>query len=301
MKRFLAPLLGLAYCRTVRGWKAVPVKENGLLRRLANTGPYVQFYSDPPPPQDVGCLIVRNSIAVNDNKLILGDCGLPSQAWRYDDGLFRTKLDDNMCMQAGRGGEPKHGMMVRVFACDKDNKLQKFDYDGKGIIKLANTNFCVVYRGVTSNVNEDNIILRDCARGIINWSVGSDEDASDCDPDCPCCSAEWPEFVAAFEGWSGTDTCYERQDPNSRIIALDICEPEFYDPAWWASYIGAYMSVSYYTRGGTPNNPVYYCGDSSSNIQYVTESEGAVCEAMIRNKVDEKGGVCTSDLFECGN
>jgi hypothetical protein len=104
------------------------------------------------------CIIA--SAANKDAALVLGEWGKTSQAWVPDGGLFRTTLNQTMCMQAGRGGTPTGGTKLRIFPCDVDNKYQQFAYNND-TIKLKDTNYCVVFRGVNANVN-DPIILKSC-------------------------------------------------------------------------------------------------------------------------------------------
>lgn len=129
-----------------------------------------------------GCLTVRDSEARNDQKLMLESCNQANQRWDSDDnGLIRTELDNTMCMQGGRG-EPQMGTMMRIFTCDSNNALQKFEsiVDNQGAgekIRLQGTTLCVDHRGVIANVNEDPIILKSCNE------AGSWNDATE--PDTP--------------------------------------------------------------------------------------------------------------------
>lgn len=121
---------------------------------------------------------------------------------------------------------------------------------------------------------------------------------SDCDSGCPCCKSS-PEFLAAVNGYQKTDSCFTRSDTDgSDIIALDLCETSTL--AGFESGLTAYMSVDYANRGGTPTDPVYYCGDSGSDVEFVTQAQGTVCRDVIKSKVEEEGGVC-NDVFECTN
>ena len=119
------------------------------------------------------CAIVKSSNAKADQPLILGSCDKPKQAWKFNatNGLFHSTLNETMCMQAGRGGTPQKGVKMRVFPCNKDNKLQQFAYN-QLTINLKDTNFCVAYRGVTSNVNADPLILKACGAVGDSWSQG---------------------------------------------------------------------------------------------------------------------------------
>lgn len=119
------------------------------------------------------CAIVKDSQAKADKPLILGSCDKPKQAWKLNatSGMVRTILNETMCMQAGRGGTPQKGTKMRVFPCDKDNKLQQFDYN-QLTVKLKNTTLCVAYRGVKANVNTDPLILKNCGSVGDSWSQG---------------------------------------------------------------------------------------------------------------------------------
>mmetsp|Transcript_11210 Transcript_11210/g.21359 ORF Transcript_11210/g.21359 Transcript_11210/m.21359 type:complete len:182 (-) Transcript_11210:135-680(-) len=122
--------------------------------------------------------------------------------------------------------------------------------------------------------------------------------SSKCPLDCPCCNAqEWPEFVAAVEGYGGSpDNCFVRVDETSEIVALNLCETSTL--TGFESSITGYMSMDYEFRGGTANNPVYYCGDSGSDIHLLTEVEGAVCREALEKRVEEENGIC-DNVFEC--
>lgn len=172
MKFVKAALLAIAFMGgEAHGWKTLHAGASQRVRDLTSDDDYVEFFF---AVQDTGCLIVKDSKPRDDQKLMLGTCGLPNQVWKYDNGLLRTRLDAEMCMQAGRKGTPHHGKKLRLFSCNRRNDLQMFEYD-KGVIKLASTNLCVVYRGVHADVNIDPIILVDCdeAGGRINWNVGT--------------------------------------------------------------------------------------------------------------------------------
>jgi len=111
-----------------------------------------------------GCIELEDGEAENDNKLKLGPCN-SNQGWRYDaNGLFHSSFDDSKCMQVARGGTIRDGSKVRVFSCDKNEDGQVFDFnDGGGHISLkSRPNLCVVFRGVTANINKDPIIVKDC-------------------------------------------------------------------------------------------------------------------------------------------
>lgn len=173
MKLLSTIVLIMATLKGVHGWAA-------LRRRVSQEGndplalDYFQLFTD--GPAVTGCLIVEDSRPRADQKLILGECDLSGQEWRLDDdSLYHTKLDDGMCMQAGRGGTPVHGTKLRIFPCDKANNLQHFEgpisetYTGG--IRLKNyPKLCVDWRGVNANINQDPIIVKDCNNVNGGWS-----------------------------------------------------------------------------------------------------------------------------------
>jgi hypothetical protein len=86
---------------------------------------------------------------------------------------FRTKLDDDMCMQAGLGGgRPAGRGNMRLVKCDEHEALQKFEYvvDAGQAIGLVDTDCCVSFAGNKADVNVDPIVLKPCARGNNKWS-----------------------------------------------------------------------------------------------------------------------------------
>ncbi|CAB9522118.1 expressed unknown protein [Seminavis robusta] len=128
------------------------------------------FCNDDADP--VGCLVVADEDPVPGQKLILGHPDL-NHNWKseVDTNLFRTALDFNMCMQAGNGsGPPTEGTSLRLYPCDETNPLQHFDYEGVDIIHVG-SGLCVGFRGDSSHVNVDPIILKDCELVGNNWST----------------------------------------------------------------------------------------------------------------------------------
>ena len=169
MKLLSTIVLIIATFKGGHGW-------NALRRRVSGEGPdYFQLYTD--GPAVTGCLIVTVSKPRADQKLKLGNCDLPDQEWRLDtDFLYHTKLNDSMCMQAGRGGTPVHGTKLRIFPCDKNNTLQLFEgplsQTFLGAIRLKNyPNLCVDWRGVNADINQDPIIIKDCKNKNGGWSA----------------------------------------------------------------------------------------------------------------------------------
>ena len=71
-------------------------------------------------------------------------------------------------MQADRDGLPKVGAMMRVFDCDRSNKLQRFDYNA-GVIRLQGEQLCAAFRGIVGDVNQDPIILKPCNDETTIW------------------------------------------------------------------------------------------------------------------------------------
>jgi hypothetical protein len=82
------------------------------------------------------------------------------------------------------------------------------------------------------------------------------------------------------------DKCFTRDDATSLIVALDDCETGDV----------AYMSYDYQNYGGTTEAPVYYCGTSSSDRNFLTLSQIMACEAVLREKVEKEGGECGSSF-----
>jgi hypothetical protein len=56
------------------------------------------------------------------------------------------------------------------------------------------------------------------------------------------------------------------------------------------------MSYDYQNYGGTQEDPVYYCGTSSSDRNFLTKSQIMACEAVLSEKVKNKGGECGSSF-----
>jgi hypothetical protein len=141
-------------------WTFIPEEEPSGYFGLVNDDAYPES----------GCLVVKNENPRNDQPLILGNCDF-NHNWRYDsDGLFHTELDDDKCMQAGRGGTPRRGTKMRLFDCDKNDELQQFDYNQIDIKLRSNDDLCVGFRGDTSNVDDDPLLLKPCDKNGNNWS-----------------------------------------------------------------------------------------------------------------------------------
>jgi hypothetical protein len=121
------------------------------------------------PKYKNGCILVKDKNARNDQHLLLGSCD-SAHGWKEDDnGLLRSELNYHKCMQADRRGPPKVGAMLRVFDCDKNNKLQLFEYkDGR--LRLRGENLCAAFTGDIGNVNQDPIILKKCNDDTTRWT-----------------------------------------------------------------------------------------------------------------------------------
>lgn len=123
--------------------------------------------------EQTGCLVVKQSNVRAEQALILGDCGVDvNNTWRYNNGLFHTKLNDRYCIQVGRGEQgPEPSRKMRLALCDATNDLQQFyHFELSGHIQLkTNDKLCVEYHGKTANVNEDDIILKKCQSSVDGW------------------------------------------------------------------------------------------------------------------------------------
>jgi hypothetical protein len=93
-----------------------------------------------------------------------------AHGWKEDEnGLLHSELNYHKCMQADRRGPPKVGAMLRVFDCDKNNKLQLFEYkDGR--LQLRGENLFAAFTGDIGNVNQDPIILKKCNDDTTRWT-----------------------------------------------------------------------------------------------------------------------------------
>jgi hypothetical protein len=87
-------------------------------------------------------------------------------AWTSrQDGLLRTTLDDDMCIQAGYGDKVERGTKLRLNNCDEDNEFQRWGVGLGGPMKLSNSKYgdlCVASRGTNFNLDEDPMIMVDC-------------------------------------------------------------------------------------------------------------------------------------------
>jgi hypothetical protein len=169
MKSILMTLLAMTVLTGVHSLKEHPLEslQDGGRDLFEEPYNYFEIVFENAIPYLSGCLTVVGSNPIEKQRLLLGSCGAPSQAWRYDfvTKLYHSKLNDDMCMQAGLGGRPGRGKM-RLFKCDEDEALQKFKSAEAGhAIGLVDTDFCVSFSGNKADVNVDPIVLKPCARG----------------------------------------------------------------------------------------------------------------------------------------
>lgn len=117
-----------------------------------------------------GCIGIDKGGARKGNALKLLECvsNNDSIQWRIDEDVrFHSKVNDDMCMQAGYGKSVNDGTKMRIYPCS-NSRYQKFDdsfiMDGLfGPIKLeSEPNLCVVSRGVKRNIGVDPIIMKAC-------------------------------------------------------------------------------------------------------------------------------------------
>eukprot|EP00591_Stephanopyxis_turris_P008572 CAMPEP_0195519268 /NCGR_PEP_ID=MMETSP0794_2-20130614/14548_1 /TAXON_ID=515487 /ORGANISM="Stephanopyxis turris, Strain CCMP 815" /LENGTH=262 /DNA_ID=CAMNT_0040648391 /DNA_START=190 /DNA_END=978 /DNA_ORIENTATION=+ len=112
------------------------------------------------------CIAVKGGKAGIGRRLVLGDCESPGNGWRLSrNGLFRTELDDSLCMQAGHNesSSPMDRAKIRLKPCDRNNNLQKFVFiNGNGIRPKMNQSLCMVWKGKNADVGMDPIMLRPC-------------------------------------------------------------------------------------------------------------------------------------------
>ena len=108
------------------------------------------------------CIKVQDGNVTEGQTLVLGDCeqGM-DDGWRLDKSkMFRSQLDDGMCIQAGRGNSPSDGNVLRLFTCDGSRKSQKFIYaPGIGIRPYFSQQLCVVWQGVLPQIDSDPILV----------------------------------------------------------------------------------------------------------------------------------------------
>lgn len=117
-----------------------------------------------------GCLVILGK-PKEDKHLMLGYCR-GAGGWRRDKyGLMHSELHDGMCIQVDRGGaHAEVGSPLRLYKCDKGNDLQKWDYRGKGVIRLKGTHLCAAFHGPVADINKDPIILKPCLDDTTRWA-----------------------------------------------------------------------------------------------------------------------------------
>mmetsp|Transcript_5461 Transcript_5461/g.8987 ORF Transcript_5461/g.8987 Transcript_5461/m.8987 type:complete len:315 (-) Transcript_5461:714-1658(-) len=139
----------------------------------------VPYTAEPKPPPELeyfllssvagGCMAPKNQHTNKGNKLMLHKCEEESNymRWRHDDnGLFRNRLKDQKCLQAGNGdSDIKHGTIMRLYDCDENNPIQVFDWQSGGVIQISQggEDWCANYRGTQANIDRDPIIFSQCA------------------------------------------------------------------------------------------------------------------------------------------
>jgi cell division septation protein DedD len=136
-----------------------------------NDGTLYQFYAYG------GCVHPKNGSTAK-SEIILDECD-ESRAWNVktvEDGVvvFRSRLDLNMCLQAGLGGKPRHGTKMRLVPCDNNEEYQKFEWSDETPIKLASReDLCMEWRGRSANVGVDPIVMKRCDGTEYGWSGDS--------------------------------------------------------------------------------------------------------------------------------
>lgn len=96
--------------------------------------------------------------------------------------LFHNKLDYNMCMQSGHGGQPRDGTKLRFYPCDRTKEVQRFvrDFNSDGytykITPETHTNLCVVNQGATVDIG-DEMILKECSKAASDVDGWYDDEA----------------------------------------------------------------------------------------------------------------------------
>ena len=121
------------------------------------------------------CIETKGGSTAAGNSFILSDC------LKYDKGIdvmhlhdysyavmIRLRADPEQCMQATHSGVLEHGAWLRVYPCDPNNPLQRFN--AIGTLQLENTEWCVAYWGMTANHDENHIMLKKCETVDYGWS-----------------------------------------------------------------------------------------------------------------------------------
>lgn len=119
-----------------------------------------------------GCLVVHKAKAREERQLVLAKCGEDAEnIWRYNNGLFHSRLNDTMCMQAGRKPKASSGRRMRLFPCDRQNPNQVFQYfQTTGHITLqSDRTLCIEFEGRKAQV-DDAIVLKTCEDAVDGWT-----------------------------------------------------------------------------------------------------------------------------------
>jgi transforming growth factor-beta-induced protein len=112
-----------------------------------------------------GCIEPKRGSIRYGNSLILADCS--SRTWSVVriQGYVMFQYDEDTCAQAGLGDRVGDGTIMRITRCDTEEMFQRFMWNGEdGPITLTGRpDLCVVFRGVSANVNSDPIIVKLCS------------------------------------------------------------------------------------------------------------------------------------------
>ena len=173
MKVFLATLVVIAAHGAVKGaaklrgvvafrrLEAANETFTGTLGLQGGAGPFAKVKDDNPD---------RWQQLVVDEMKDYGTSDVPDTfLWTADQEfpLLHSKLDYDMCIQAGYGGTVQHGTKLRLNLCDKDNEFQKWDTYIHGSMKLLDDkykDYCVASRGTHYDFGEDPMIMVSCDR-----------------------------------------------------------------------------------------------------------------------------------------
>lgn len=125
---------------------------------------------------DGGCVQPKGGETTSGTLVILDECN-SERAWnvKEKDGVvtFRSRLDTDMCLQAGLGGAVEVGTKMRLAKCNAGEYLQQFSWNDfeAPILLSSRDDLCMMWRGVNGNPGVDPIIMTDCAkRPWTEWS-----------------------------------------------------------------------------------------------------------------------------------
>lgn len=123
-----------------------------------------------------GCVQPKGGKTKPGTLVILDECD-SARAWnvKEKDGVvtFRSRLDADMCLQAGLGGNPKVGTKMRLAKCKAGEYFQQFSWDDfeAPILLSSRDDLCMMWRGVTGNPGVDPMIMTDCTKSPeYEWS-----------------------------------------------------------------------------------------------------------------------------------